>query len=102
MIKSKRGHAVSVRDIQKLIAGHFNISLSDLLSNKKARSCSYPRQLAMYLSRKLTKLSFNEIGKAFGNKDHSTVIYAVKRIEKERDLKREVLDDINKLNGFLT
>jgi chromosomal replication initiator protein len=101
MIKSKRGHAVSVRDIQKLIAGHFNISLSDLLSNKKTRSCSYPRQLAMYLSRKLTQMSFNEIGKAFGNKDHSTVIYAVKRIEKEKNQKRDVLNDINKLNSFL-
>lgn len=102
MIRTKRSDSISIQDIQKLTAGHFNISQSELLSNRKTRSCTYPRQLAMYLARKLTQLSFNEIGKAFGNRDHSTVIYAVKRIEKEKARRREILDDINKLNSFLT
>ena len=53
----------------------------------------------MYLCRNLTDSSFKEIGKAFGNKDHSTVIYALKRIEKEKETKK-VFNDINKLQGF--
>jgi chromosomal replication initiator protein len=92
----------SLRDIQKLTAQCFNISLSDLLSNKKKREFSYPRQLAMYLSRKFTTFSFKKIGKSFGNKDHSTVIHAVKRIEKEKELRKEVLTDIQRIERFLS
>ena len=55
----------------------------------------------MYLCRNLTDFSFKEIGKAFGNKDHSTVIYALKRVEKEKE-KKEVFNDINKLKGFFS
>ena len=89
-------------DIQRVTAGYFNISLSDLLSNKKKRRYTYPRQMAMYLTRHLTGLSFKEIGKAFGNRDHSTVIYAVGRIEKEKQKKTEIMNDINKLQNFFS
>lgn len=92
----------SLHDIQKLTAQYFNISVSDLLSNKKKRDFSYPRQLAMYLSRKFTTFSFKEIGKAFGNKDHSTVIHAVKRIEKEKALRKDILTDIQRIEKFLS
>ena len=102
IIKDRPFRKTSVHDIQKLTATHFNISMADLLSMKKKRSFSYPRQLAMYLSRKFSDLSFKEIGKEFGDRDHSTVLHAVKRIEKEKELKREVMDDINKLQTFLT
>jgi len=91
----------SVNDIQKLTAEYFNISMSNLLSNIKRRDFSYPRQVGMYLCRKLTDLSFKDIGREFGNKDHSTVIYAVKRIEKEKNKNQRVLNDINKLQNFL-
>jgi chromosomal replication initiator protein len=102
IIKNKHAHNINVNvlNIQKVTAGHFNLPLSDLLSNKKKRRFSYPRQVAMYLSRNLTDLSYKEIGKAFGNKDHSTVIYAVKRIQTDKELKKRVLDDINKLQDF--
>ncbi len=100
IIKDKRHYDVSISDIQTLITGYFNITLSDLLSDNKRRMYSYPRQIAMYLCRKLINLSFNEIGKAFGNKDHSTVIYAVKRIEKDMDFRKEVSDDINRIQSF--
>jgi chromosomal replication initiator protein len=103
IIKNRNSHnRITVHDIQKLTAGHFNLSVTELLSDKKKRSFSYPRQVAMYLSRKLTDLSYKEIGKEFGDKDHSTVIYAVKRIQKEKRLKKDVLDDINKLQNFLS
>ena len=101
IIKNTNIYKRSVNDIQKLTSEYFNISISDLLSNKKSRDLSYPRQVGMYLCRKLTDLSFKDIGGAFGNKDHSTVIYAVKRIEKEKNKNQGVLNDINKLQNFL-
>ena len=102
IIKTKNISKISVRNIQKLTAQHFNISLSDLLSNKKSRDFSYPRQIAMYLSKKIIGLSYKNIGFDFSNKDHSTVIYAVKKIEKEKDREKKVLDDINKLHNLIS
>jgi len=102
IIKKRHFLKISLNEIQKRTAEHFSISLSDLISNRKKRKFSYPRQVAMYLCRNLTDSSFKEIGKAFGNKDHSTVIYALKRVEKEIEIKTEVFNDINKLQGFFS
>lgn len=101
IIKDKQYKKISVEEIQKSTTGYFNISLTDLLSDKKTRKFSYPRQMAMYLTRKLTDLSFKEIGKAFGNKDHSTIIHAVKRIEKDKSVKKSVSDDLDKIQNYL-
>ena len=86
---------IDLRHIQRVTAKYFNIALSDLLSNKKEKSYSYPRQVAVYLSKKLTSYSLKEIGNAFGNKHHSTVIYAVKRVEKAKSQNKVILNDIN-------
>jgi chromosomal replication initiator protein len=101
IVHNKSTDALSVSSIQRLSAEYFNITLSKLLSNKKDRVFSYPRQIAMYLSRKLTDASYKEIGKAFGNKDHSTIIYAVKRIEAERRKKTQVREDIRRIQKLL-
>ena len=101
ILKKRLFREMSLNEIQKRTAEYFSISLSNLISNRKKRKFSYPRQVAMYLCRNLTDSSFKEIGKAFGNKDHSTVIYALKRIETEKHKNKEVLNDINKLQGFL-
>ena len=102
VIKNRRFYKTDINDIQKIIADYFNISIADIFSNKKSRRYSYPRQLAMYLSRELTDLSLKKIGEAFGNKDHSTVLYAVKRIERDKDLKQEFLNDIKNLYELLS
>ncbi len=68
-------------EIQKTVSKYFNIKFSDLKGKKKSNSIVLPRQIAMYLMRKLTKLSFPEIGQYFGGRDHSTVIYSIKKIE---------------------
>ncbi len=102
IIKDKPRQRTDVHDIQRIICEHFNISLSDLLSNKKKREYSYPRQLAMYLSREVIGLSFKDIGKAFGNRNHSTVIYAVKRVRSDKARKKEILDDIHSLQSLLS
>ena len=68
-------------EIQKLVCKHFNIKLSDLKGKKKNKAVVFPRQVAMYIIRKKTSLSFPEIGDLFGGKDHSTVIHSIKKIE---------------------
>ena len=92
---------ISLEDILNTTAGYFNISLADLVSDKKKRLYAYPRQLAMYLVRIHTPLSFKEIGKSFGKKDHSTVIYAIKRIERLKAGEKKIGDDLNRLEHLL-
>ena len=94
--------SIGIEDIKSITAGYFNITIPELLSNKKQRIYSYPRQLAIYLSRKYTDLSCKEIGNSFGKKDHSTVIYAVKRIEKEKAKKKEIVNDLKKIENLLS
>lgn len=101
LIKNDTRKEVGVEDVKSITAGYFNISLSELVSNKKQRIYSYPRQVAMYLCRKHTDSSFKQIGDAFGDKDHSTVIYAVNRIDKYKLRKKEVREDLNKLEDLL-
>jgi chromosomal replication initiator protein len=101
LIKDDRRKEAGIDDVKSITAGYFNISLSELISDKKQRVYSYPRQMAMYLCRKFTDSSFKQIGDAFGNKDHSTVIYAVNRIEKYKARKKEIRDDLNKLEDLL-
>jgi chromosomal replication initiator protein len=73
---------ISIEDIISHVAKSFNIKTADLKSKKKHKLYSLPRQVGMYLARNLTDLSYPEIGAAFGGKDHSTVIYGAKKIEK--------------------
>jgi chromosomal replication initiator protein len=74
---------VTIDSIIKNISNTFNVKASDIKSKKKHKMYSRPRQVAMYLARELTQLSYPEIGEAFGGKDHSTVIYATRKIERQ-------------------
>ncbi|MCA9669937.1 MAG: chromosomal replication initiator protein DnaA [Myxococcales bacterium] len=78
---SQRSSSLTVEAIQKEVAGYFNIKVSDLKSAKRHKAVARPRQIAMFLSRKLTGCSYPEIGTRFGGKDHSTVISACRKIE---------------------
>ena len=71
-----------IAHIQQAVAAHFFISQDEMRSASRAREVSRPRQVAMYLARELTLRSLPEIGRLFGNRDHSTVIHACKQIEK--------------------
>ena len=71
----------SVDNIQKIVADHFQIRVTDLKSKNRSRCFTVPRQIAMYLARKLTRASTTEIGRRFGGKDHSTVIHSTNKIE---------------------
>ncbi len=74
---------VSIDVIQKVVANHFNIKLSDFKVKRKNKGFVLPRQIAIYLSRKLTQLSLIEIGEKFGGKDHSTVLHSIKKVEEK-------------------
>jgi chromosomal replication initiator protein len=83
---------ISIESIQKHVADHFKIKVSDLKSEKRLRTFVIPRQIAIYISRELTKASYPEIGDKFGGKDHSTVIYAVKKISAVMQDKPDILN----------
>ncbi|MBW6528567.1 chromosomal replication initiator protein DnaA [Sphingomonas sp. RHCKR7] len=98
-----RGHQrrVTIDQIQKLVSDHFELKPLDLISARRARAVARPRQIAMYLAKRLTTRSLPEIGRKFGGRDHSTVIHAVKRIEALRDSDREVDGAVRLLLGQL-
>jgi len=73
--------AVTVEDIQKHVANYYNIRLQDMRSKKRTRNVAFPRQVAVYCCKQLTSLSLPEIGEAFGGRDHTTVLYAVRKID---------------------
>ena len=74
---------ITVEMIQKHVADHFRIKVSELKSDKRIKTLVVPRQIAIYICRELTKASYPEIGDKFGGKDHSTIIHSVKKIEKQ-------------------
>ena len=80
---------ITIEEIQKKVAEHFNIRLTDMHSPRRSRSVARPRQIAMYLAKSITSRSLPEIGRKFGGRDHTTVMHAVKKIE---ELK---LSDVN-------
>lgn len=84
---------ITIEKIQKNIAEHFQIKIIELKSSKRLKNIVFPRQVAMYICRKMTNLSYPEIGSKFGGKDHSTIIHAVKKVEKmmKEDLQLKTL-----------
>jgi chromosomal replication initiator protein len=81
LVGAREPRRVKIEDIQKVVARHFNVSKSDLLSSRRTRTIVRPRQIAMYLSKVLTPRSLPEIGRRFGGRDHTTVLHAVRKIE---------------------
>jgi chromosomal replication initiator protein len=81
---------VTIDEIQKLVSAHFELKPLDLISARRARAVARPRQIAMYLAKRLTTRSLPEIGRKFGGRDHSTVIHAVRKIEELRDSDRDI------------
>jgi chromosomal replication initiator protein len=90
---------ITVEMIQKTVAEHFRIKVSELKSDKRIKTLVVPRQIAIYICRELTKASYPEIGEKFGGKDHSTIIHSVKKIEKQLagdDEFKATVEDIRK------
>ena len=92
---------IQVSEIMDTVTKHFSIKLSDLIGRKRSRSISRPRQVGMYLARKLTPLSLEEIGVHFGGRDHSTVLHAERTIESTRQRDKETSDMLAQLTKQL-
>lgn len=82
-IVSSKDKVISSLFIQETVSKYFNISIKDLVGNKRSNDVVFPRQIAMYLCRTVPQISLPQIGKDFGNRDHTTVIHACNKIEKE-------------------
>ena len=80
--------------IIKIVAEHFNVSVSDIVSKKRSQDIVYPRQLIMYLCRTLTDVALSLIGKNLGNRDHTTIIHGYEKIQKEIEENDKVRSDV--------
>lgn len=101
IISNKQNKNVTMDVIQDVVAGYFNLRVEELKSQRRTRNVAYPRQIAMYLSRKLTDMSLPKIGEEFGGRDHTTVIHAYEKISdaltKDESLQHTVNDITKKL-----
>ena len=92
---------VTIEEVQKKVAEHFNIRLADMHSARRSRQVSRPRQVAMYLSKQLTSCSLPEIGRKFGGRDHTTVMHAVKKVEELQGQDRDFSENVELLLRML-
>jgi chromosomal replication initiator protein len=97
IIKPKE-ELISIDSIQKVVSNFYNIKISDLKVKRKYKGYVLPRQIAMYLSRKLTSASLLEIGEKFGGKDHSTVLHSIKKVEERISKEPSFKETIENLN----
>jgi chromosomal replication initiator protein len=98
ILQEEGRHSVTIEQIQRRVAEHFDVRLADMTSKRRPASIAFPRQVAMYLARELTKASLNEIGDAFGGRDHGTVLHACKLVKKrmaEQDNIRQTISFID-------
>lgn len=93
---------IKIEDILKVISRHFGISRGDILSQRRHRSVVWPRQIGMYLAKQLTSRSLPEIGRRFGNRDHTTVLHAIRKIEGELGGNARLKDEIEDLKKQLS
>ncbi|MBV9018742.1 MAG: chromosomal replication initiator protein DnaA [Alphaproteobacteria bacterium] len=92
---------VTIDEIQRRVAEHFNIKMAEMTSSRRARVVARPRQVAMYLAKQLTSRSLPEIGRKFGGRDHTTVIHAVKKIEELIESDSALAEDVELLRRML-
>jgi chromosomal replication initiator protein len=92
---------VTIEEIQKRVAEHYNIRLADMSSARRSRQIARPRQVAMYLAKQLTSRSLPEIGRKFGGRDHTTVMHAVKKVEELQAADAGMAEDIELLRRML-
>jgi chromosomal replication initiator protein len=101
LVRNREPKRVKIEDIQKLVASRYNVSRSDILSERRTAAVVRPRQIAMYLSKVLTLRSLPEIGRRFGGRDHTTVLHAVRKIEKQIGEDTVLGDEVELLKRML-
>jgi len=101
IIPAETPKQITVEEIQLVVSQHFGLRPADLKGKKRTRVIAHPRQVAMYLSRQLTDYSLPRLGEAFGGRDHTTVLHACDKIEKEMAKDRELAMVIEQLTEKL-
>jgi chromosomal replication initiator protein len=101
LVRNREPKRVKIEDIQKLVASRYNVSRSDILSERRTAAVVRPRQIAMYLSKVLTLRSLPEIGRRFGGRDHTTVLHAVRKIEASLQADTALSEEIELLKRML-
>jgi len=92
---------ITIELIQKIVSEYYKIKKSDFKIKKRQKSIAFPRQIAMYLCRELTNASFPEIGEKFGGKDHTTIMYACRKIEEEKKKNEDLKKDLKEMEKLL-
>jgi len=92
---------VTIDEIQRKVAEHYNIRISDMHSSRRQRNIARPRQIAMYLSKNLTSSSLPDVGRKFGGRDHTTVMHAVKKVEELKESDQSLAEDLDLLKRML-
>ena len=93
---------ISIDEIQKQVAAHYDVRVAEMFSARRARNIARPRQVAMYLAKTLTSLSYPEIGRRFGGRDHTTVMHAVRSIEGLINTDNSISEDVQLLRSLLS
>lgn len=92
---------VTVEEIQRKVAEHYNIRLADMIGPKRARTIARPRQVAMYLSKHMTTRSLPEIGRRFGGRDHTTIMHGIRKVEELKGTDGQLREDLDLLRRLL-
>jgi chromosomal replication initiator protein len=93
---------IKIEDILRVVSRHYGVSRGDLLSERRHRSVVFPRQIGMYLAKQLTARSLPEIGRRFGDRDHTTVLHAVRKIEGALADNPRLKNEIDELKKMLS
>ncbi|MEQ1711430.1 MAG: chromosomal replication initiator protein DnaA, partial [Hyphomicrobium sp.] len=101
LVQGMEPRRIKIEDILRIVSRHFGVSKGDLLSQRRHRSVVWPRQIGMYLAKQLTARSLPEIGRRFGNRDHTTVLHAIRKIEGEISGNPRLRDEIEELKKLL-
>ena len=101
LVQGLEPRRIKIEDILRIISRHFGVSKSDLLSQRRHRSVVWPRQIGMYLAKQITARSLPEIGRRFGNRDHTTVLHAIRKIDGELNANPRLRDELEELKKQL-
>lgn len=101
ILKAPTNRPITTEGIMEVVADHYSIKVADMKSKRRTRNITFPRQVAMYLIRQMTDRSLPEIGEAFGGRDHTTVIHAIEKIEKELKMDPSLQSIISELESLI-
>ena len=101
LVASGEPRRIRIEDILKIVSRHYGVSKHDILSERRHRSVVWPRQIGMYLAKQMTARSLPEIGRRFGNRDHTTVLHAIRKIEGQLTANAQLKDEIEDLKKQL-